>query len=280
MKRVLTILAASLTLAAPAAAQTGDWRTPDPENLWVIDTNKGRIIVELAPQVAPAHVARVKMLSEYEFYDSRTFFRVIDGFMDQTGDPLNDGTGGSAQPDLEPEFVFRRGSQTPFAKVGDAPPDELIGSFTDLGFIGSLPVRAMPAMQMMVTADGKAPAWGVFCPGVVGMARAEAENSANSQFFLMRGTKHKLDRQYTPFGRVIWGMDVVRSIKTGEPVPEPQDQMTRVRVAANLPEDERPKIEVMDTRGAAFKALVDAERTGRGRDFDICDVDVPARLAE
>ena len=74
---------------APAAA---DWRTPDPENLMVIDTNKGRIIVELTPQIAPNHVARVKELTRAGVYDNRTFFRVIDQFMAQTGDPKDDGT--------------------------------------------------------------------------------------------------------------------------------------------------------------------------------------------
>lgn len=278
MRRAALILAASLALAAPATAQTSDWRTPDPQNVWVIDTNQGRIVVELTPQVAPAHVERIRMLTKYEFYDNRTFFRVIDDFMAQTGDPLNNGTGASAQPDMEPEFIFRRGMGSGFAKVGSAPADDVVRGVTDVGFIGVLPVRSLPEMQMMITADGKAPAWGLFCPGVAGMARGTPENSANSQFFLMRDTKPDLDRQYTPFGRVIAGLDVVRKIKTGEPVPEPQDKMTKVRLLADMPEAERPKVEVMDTRGPAFKALVEAEKARRGPAFDICDVEIPAKV--
>lgn len=278
MRRAALILAACALMAAPAAAQTSDWRTPNPENVWVIDTNKGRILVELSPELAPVHVARVKMLTRYQFYDNLTFFRVIGDFMAQTGDPLNNGTGGSAQPDMEPEFSFRRGMGGGFAKAASAPPDEIVRAATDLGFIGVMPVRSHPEMQMMITADGKAPAWGLFCAGVVGMARGTPENSANSQFFLMRQTRHDLDLEYTPFGRVISGLDVVRKIKVGEPVPDPQDHMTTVRLLSDLPEAERPKIEVMDTRGPAFKALVEAAKAQRGGRLDVCDVEIPAKV--
>ena len=167
MRRAALILAACALMAAPAAAPTSDWRTPNPENLLVIDTNQGRVLVELEPRMAPAHVERVKALTRAGFYDTRTFFRVINGFMAQTGDPLNNGTGGSALPDMEPEFVFRRGPGG-FAKAATAPADDISRSPTDLGFIGVMPVRSSPEMQMMVTADGKAPAWGLFCAGVAG----------------------------------------------------------------------------------------------------------------
>ena len=65
---------------APAATPTeADWRTPDPQNVLVIDTSKGRVIFEMAPQVAPLAVARVRELARAGFYDGRAFFRVIDG---------------------------------------------------------------------------------------------------------------------------------------------------------------------------------------------------------
>ena len=278
MKHAAFIRAAARLAAAPAGAQTADWRTPDPENVWVIDTNQGRILVELSPELAPAHVERIRTLTRAEFYDTRTFFRVIEGFMAQTGDPMNNGTGASAMPDLEPEFSFRRGVGAGFAKASSAPPDDIARASTGLGFIGVMPVRSQPEMQMMMTADGKAPAWGLFCAGVAGMARGEPENSANSQFFLMRDTRHTLDLKYTPFGRVISGLDVVRRIKTGEPVAEPQDRMTRVRLLSDLPEAERPQVQVMDTRGPAFRALVDATKAARGASFDICDVEIPAKV--
>ena len=72
--------------AAPAKPSEADWRVPVAENVMVIDTNKGRVIVELVPQVAPGHVARVQELTRAGVYDGRTFFRVIDRFMAQTGE--------------------------------------------------------------------------------------------------------------------------------------------------------------------------------------------------
>src|ERR1700679_1713933 len=95
------------TVAAPTDA---DWRTPDPQNVLVIDTNKGRIFVELSPVAAPLAVARVRELTRDGVYDGRAFFRVLDNFMDQTGDPLDSGVGQSSLPNIAPEFMFRRGS--------------------------------------------------------------------------------------------------------------------------------------------------------------------------
>jgi peptidylprolyl isomerase len=278
MKHAALILAAGLALSAPAAlAQVPDWRTPDPQNVLVIDTNQGRIIAELAPDLAPVHIDRIRTLARQGFYDGLTFFRVIGDFMDQTGDPKNNGTGGSTLPDLQPEFTFRRGPGG-FYKVAAQAPDDDVRSSTDIGFVGVMPVRSSPEMQMMVTVDGKAPAWGLFCPGVLGMARAATPDSANSQFFLMRDTKHDLDQNYTPFGRVIAGEDVVLKIKVGEPVPPPQDRMTKVRLLADIPAAERPTVQVMDTGGAAFKALVEAQKAQKGGAFDICDVEIPAQI--
>jgi peptidylprolyl isomerase len=277
MKRAALIAAAALALAVPAHAQQGDWRTPNPDDIWVIDTNKGRVLVELAPQAAPAHVERIRALTRAGLYDGRTFFRVIEGFMAQTGDPLDNGTGASTLPDLEPEFQFRRGPGG-FVKVASAPADLDVRSATEFGLLGIFPVRSSPEMQMMITADGKAPAWGLFCAGVAGMARGQPENSANSQFFLMRDTRHDLDLQYTPFGRVISGLSAVRAIKVGEPVADPQDRILKARMLSDIPEAERPQVQVMDTRGAAFKALVDEAKARAGNSFDVCDVEIPAKV--
>ena len=74
------------------------------------------------------------------------------------------------------------------------------------------------------------------------------------------------------------GLDVVRNIKTGEPVPDPQDKMISVKMLADLPADKRPSIQVMDTRGAAFKALVTKRQAEMGPSFTNCDVDVPVQI--
>lgn len=274
----LAMTAAALALAAmtasaqTASAQTAaDWRTPDPNNVIVVETNKGRIIAELYPQVAPNHIERVRGLVKSGFYDGLTFFRVISDFMAQTGDPQNTGMGGSDQPDLAAEFNFRRGADLPLGggfKLGS----------NESGWIDALPVTSQNSALAVMTADRKVATWGNFCPGVLGMARAGDPNSANSQFFFMRQANASLDKTYTAFGRVLQGLDVVRAIKTGEPVPDPQDKMLSVKLLADLPADKRPTVRVMDTRSAAFQALVAKRQAEMGGGFTNCDVDVPVQV--
>ena len=76
----------------------------DPENTIVMETTKGKVVIELLPDLAPNHVARIKELAREKFYDGIVFHRVIDGFMAQTGDPTGTGMGGSDKPDLKAEF--------------------------------------------------------------------------------------------------------------------------------------------------------------------------------
>lgn len=255
---------------APAAGPgPSDWRTPDPQDVLVIDTNKGRIIVELSPAAAPQTVERIRQLARQHFYDGQTFFRVIDDFMDQTGDPKNNGTGGSTLPNLPPEFDFRRGSDAPFTTV-----DHLDGQ--ESGLMGSLPVISQPIALAAMTNDSRVSAYGTFCPGVAGMARAGAPNSGNSQFFLMRGTQTKLDQDYTPFGRVIAGEDVVRAIKVGEPPDPPADRMETVRLLADMPPASRPRVRVINTASPWFAAYVARVRADKGDSFTVCDLDLPS----
>ena len=75
----------------------------DPENTLYLDLDSGRVTIELRPDLAPNHVARIKELARQGFYDGLTFHRVIEGFMAQTGDPRGDGTGGSGVK-LKAEF--------------------------------------------------------------------------------------------------------------------------------------------------------------------------------
>jgi cyclophilin family peptidyl-prolyl cis-trans isomerase len=78
--------------------------TPDPENTLIIETTKGRVVIELRPDLAPEHVKRIKTLVREGFYDGIAFHRVIEGFMAQTGCPNGTGTGGSKLPNLKAEF--------------------------------------------------------------------------------------------------------------------------------------------------------------------------------
>ncbi|MEM7427017.1 MAG: peptidylprolyl isomerase [Pseudomonadota bacterium] len=109
MKRRLflgAIAAGLLAGAAPAGAQN-----LDPENTLYLQTKFGRTVIQLRPDLAPNHVARVKQLAREKFYDGIPFHRVIAGFMAQTGDPTGTGTGGSDRPDLRAEF-----SLTPYER--------------------------------------------------------------------------------------------------------------------------------------------------------------------
>jgi peptidylprolyl isomerase len=255
---------------APAAPVAAEWRAVDPENVLLIDTTKGRIILELAPEAAPEHVKRIKQLTREKFFDGVVFHRVIDYFMAQTGDPLGTGEGQSPYPDLKGEFTFRRDAAMPITRVATP-------SGAHVAFLRSLPVATQPDALMAMTADQKVAAWGLYCPGVAGMARGEDPDSANSQFFLMRQTYPSLEKRYTVWGRVISGLDVVRKIKTGEPVVDP-DKMTRVQVLADIPAAQRPNIEVLNTAGPRFQAAIEQARRAKGADFSACDIDIPVRV--
>ena len=250
--------------------ESGDWVHLDPETVLVIDTNKGRIFVELAPELAPQSVARVKQLTREHFYDGLKFHRVIDTFMAQTGDPQGTGMGGSKYPDVKGEFSIRRDQAIPVvAPMG--------GDGDEDGFIGVMPVESQADDLMDMTVDHKVWTWGKFCPGVAGMARSESPDSANSQFFLMRQTNPGLDKGYTAFGRVVAGLSVVRALKVGEPVIDP-DVMTKVQLLADLPEGQRPTVLVLDPHSKAFASIIAKTKQDKGSDFSICDVDIPSMV--
>jgi peptidylprolyl isomerase len=260
---------------APAPAPS-EWREVAPDNLLVIDTNRGRILIELSPLAAPGHVERIRLLARRQFYDGIVWHRVIDWFMAQTGDPLGNGEGQSWYLNLKGEFTFQRTPETPFVAVARP-------TGSEIGFIGSLPVQTQPDSLLALNGSGRASSWGLYCPGVAGMARDDDPDSANSQFFLMRQAYPSLEKRYTVWGRVVSGLDVVRAIKVGEGdngamVGEP-DRMIRVRVASDLPEGERPTVRMADPASTAVTELVRQARQAKGADFSICDIDLPVQVS-
>ncbi|HET6321067.1 MAG TPA: peptidylprolyl isomerase [Hyphomicrobium sp.] len=83
------------------------------DDILVVETKHGKVLIKLRPDLAPKHVERVKTLAKEGFYDGLKFHRVIDGFMAQTGDPTGTGAGGSNYPDLPAEFTqepYKRGT--------------------------------------------------------------------------------------------------------------------------------------------------------------------------
>ncbi len=157
----------------------------DLENTLLLDLatakgeGKGRVTIELLPQLAPGHVKHIKELAREGFYDGVVFHRVIEGFMAQGGDPTGTGTGGSKKPNLKAEF-----SKEPHVR------------------------------------------------GICSMARSQSPDSANSQFFIVFDDAQFLDKQYTVWGRVTSGMEIVDTIKRGEPVSQP-DKIAKMQVAAD-----------------------------------------------
>lgn len=266
-------------IAGPAAAQTFDqaardpanWRPLEPENGLVIDTTKGRIIVEMAPDIAPKHVAHIKTLARRGLYDDRAFFRVLDRFMAQGGDPKDTGEGGSDLPNVPAEFDFRR-------PAGDGFTALIERGAQQQGFIGALPVVSQPEFIRTRAADGKLSAWALHCPGVTSMARDDDPNSANSQYFIMRAPYLSLDRRYSIWGRAVIGADVAVRFATGEPVPQP-DRTTRVRVLADMPQAERPRVLIQRTDGPTFKRETARQMRQMGAAWTLCDVPVRALLA-
>ena len=140
----------------------------------VLETNKGKIIIELLDDLAPNHCKRILKLSKDKFFDDVVFHRVIDGFMAQTGD----GQYGSLKNGFQSDRVGMGGSDLP----------DLEAEFTSEPFVR----------------------------GIVGMARSQNPNSANSQFFIMLEDSMHLNNQYTVWGKVMKGMDVVDKIKKGD----------------------------------------------------------------
>ena len=265
MRLPRNLLAFCLVPLLGRTAQAGEWWPLDANNTMVIDTTKGRLVVEMRPDFAPLAVARIKLLAHEHVYDGLLFHRVLDHYVDQTGNPNNRDGGTSRYPNLKPEF-----------RIMLAPPaiDAIATQSADgiTGFVGATPFAASLNPQH----PGTWRAWGAYCPGVAGMGREEGLDTANSEIFFMRDASRSLDHDYTVWGRVVQGLEVVRAIAVGEP-PTAPDRMIRVRLMAELPEAEQPKIEVIDTHSAAFAAALRALRAQRGADFSVCDVPIATR---
>lgn len=154
----------------------------------VIKTSAGEMVLEFWPDVAPKHVENFKKLAKQGFYDGTAFHRIIKGFMIQGGDPLT--------KDPSKEDLFGTGD----------PGYKIQAEFNDRKHVR----------------------------GVLSMARSRDPNSAGSQFFIMLGDAPSLDNQYTGFGKLIKGDDVLGKIGDSPVGPsrsgEPSKPRQRVEV--------------------------------------------------
>jgi cyclophilin family peptidyl-prolyl cis-trans isomerase len=156
---------------------------PEPENTWVLDLSTGgRVLIRLRPDAAPQMVERIKTLTRRHFYDGLVFHRVIE-------DPYWIAQGGDPKGD----------------GTGDSDLPNVPAEFNLLPHVRGTVSAARRGAPDNATPD----------------QTKEAENSANSQFFIMIRPKMTFDQNYTVFGRVYAGMQWVDALERGEPPTNP-----------------------------------------------------------
>ena len=256
------------------ATTSEDWRPLDPENTLYIELSTGRVVIALSPSLAPNHVAQVKRLAREGFYDGLSFYRVIDGFVAQGGDAL--GKRGEQTP-LAAEFEDSVGKDFNFYKMKDED-----GYAREVGFLGSLPVGHDPKTKT---------AWHLHCAGAFAFGREDARDTASTEFYVTLQPQRYLDRNMSVFGRVVAGMEHLQALRRVSPPQEEGDDLGEtiiaMKVAADVPEAERTKLEILRSDRPAFDAYVEARRNRSEAFFyfrpdyiDVCQLPVPVRAQE
>jgi peptidylprolyl isomerase len=261
-------------------SNTSEWRQPDPAHTLYMDLGSGRVIIELAPQFAPLHVENIQLLVRAGYFDGLAIMRVQDNYVTQWGDA--DGTRplGAAKLKLAPEFTRSSADLLHFTQLTDgdvyAP---------QVGFVDGLPAARDPKNHT---------AWLVHCYGMVGAGRDNDVDTGNgAELYAVNGspTRH-IDRNAALVGRVLKGMELLSSLPrgTGEGLgmyekPEQRVPIMRVRLAADVPEGERVRLEVLRTESRSFQAILEWRRH-RHDDWykvaaghvDVCNVPIPVRV--
>jgi len=257
-----------------AASAPSDWRTLNPENTLYIDLERGRVIVMLSSALAQDHVEQVKTLAREGFYDGLSFYRVIDGFVAQGGDPFSEKDVGLARETMAAEFEEPLTDEMAVAMQDDAD-----GYAPSVGWVGSLPVGVD---------HEESSAWHLHCTGAFAFGRNNEKDSASTEFYITLQPQRYLDRNLTVAGRVVQGMEHLQALRRVSP-PETKDDdlgetIISMRIAADLPEDERAPLEILRTDTDTFDAYVEARRNRpevffyfRPDHVNICDVNVPVR---
>ncbi|PXA95450.1 peptidylprolyl isomerase [Nostoc sp. 3335mG] len=278
-------LAAPFSLVAPAAAQTseaaalpGDWKTiPDNEILIVTLKNGHQVFIRLAARYAPAHVANIRKLAEARWWDGTSVYRVQDNYVAQWGDPTE-------KKPLPPLVIAN-------------PPAEYEWS----GWDGVTKfTRPDPyAERTGHSADGWSLAgnathsWLPHCYGAVGVARdlAPSTGSGAELYAVIGHAPRHLDRNIAVAGRVIEGIGWLSSLPRGTggglglyEDPTQRVPILSVRLASQLPEDERPRFQYRATDNPRFAEWIKA-RENRQNDFftvpaggvEICNAEAPIR---
>jgi peptidylprolyl isomerase len=263
-----------------AASKTSDWRPLDPENTLYLELPDGRVVIELAPEFAPRHVANIRTLTRAHYFDGLAIVRAQDNYVVQWGDPEGDRSVGEAQRTLAAEFT-RPATGLEFTVLPD--PDTYA---PQTGFAAGLPAaRDKP--------DGTA--WPAHCYGMLGAGRDnDADSGGGTELYVVIGhAPRHLDRNVTLVGRVVQGIELLSTIPRGTGVmgffdaPEQRVPIRQVRIAADLPRSERTVLEVLRTDTPTFEALVESRRNRSEEWFkvpaghiEVCNVPLPVRGAD
>lgn len=269
-------LETDLTQDDIASATAPDWRDVSPENLILIETAHGDIVIELNPDFAPNHAAQFRDLVRGDVYNGARFYRVIDAFVAQGG--LQDDAIIEQYPTLMNEND-RALSDAPFVPLGNA---DLFAPV--VGHIDGFAVGRSESLQKE---------WLLHCPGALAMARDTDPDSGSTEFYIVLDAQRYLDRNLTVFGRVIDGMQYVQKLKRGNraiesgviQAPDVGDEILSMTVAADMADAIRPAYQVQAMPSQAFEDAKTAKRV-RDEDFfyrkppeilDICGFEVPVQ---
>ena len=263
-----------------AASTAGEWRVIDPENTLYMEFPEGRVIIELAPDFAPNHVANVKALAREGYFKSGAVTRVQDNYVAQwaqAADPERLPKVG--QKTLKAEFTRPRDTNIGFDVLPD--PDTYA---PEVGFSNSFPA-ARDASSM----------WLTHCYGTVGVGRDnEPDSGGGTELYAIIGQSPRgLDRNITVLGRVVQGIELLSSLPRGTAElgfyekPEQYHRYTDIRVAADVPAAERTDLQTLRTDSESFAKLVNTRRwrkdafyhVPQGR-IGLCNINVPVRAAQ
>jgi len=265
-----------------AASKADDWRRPDPANTLYLELASGRVVIELAPQFAPNHVANIKTLVQEKYFDELSILRVQENYVVQWGDPNaeagNDSkkSMGSAKSSLEGEYQRERDKSLPITMLPDGD--------TYAGFAGISSGFPVAGQRKKV--------WLAHCYGMVGAGRGDTSDSGSgAELYVVIGhAPRHLDRNVTLVGRVLSGMEHLTTLERGTGalgfIEHPGDmvQIHRIRLANEIPEAERTNLEVLRTDTPLFRDLIEARRTRREAWFleptgriELCNVPIPVR---
>ena len=266
------------------ASKPGDWRNLDPARTLYMDLASGRVVIELAPEFAPAHVANIRAMAKAGYWNGLSINRSQDNFVVQWGDPATDDSARkplpkTAKAKLPAEFT-RSSKNIPFTPLPDVD-----GWARQVGFSDGFPIG-------LDTTDSTA--WLAHCYGMVGAGRdTAADSSTGAELYVVTGqSPRQLDRNITSVGRVVQGMELLSVLPRGTgplgfyETPEQRVAIQSIRLAADLKPAERLKLQVLRTDTPLFTALVEARRNRRD-DFykrpaghiDLCNVPLPVRAA-